>query len=374
MGKGQGSHGRRQPSLPDGPVGGGASDQGYPCARRGQPLRPTTAAQPGTCRPRPITARRDQPTGPIHRHDRTGRAGAALPGQRAHVIGEMEWASRGLRSLRVRGADQRNRAAIRPLRGSRPADTIERLQALRVPDENILDRFRFVGPSRTGRPGRVRCPARPGADAVVLDGVNEAMYLDAGWATTPAALPPPRGSWSNPAPRSARLCSLPTTPSKTRTSVAVTRPGNIHKGNGITGSLIALHNAAPSGRGERGALSMFVMKDGPGHPRGHANGRSRPAKPTSGRSSWTPPTAEIDQLDLVVHHATGERRATEEASGPRLPGGMTDAVAVLWPSRRSPRLSRQADKLTDRVRGAVRRYDGERVDLALERLVWLRDA
>lgn len=75
--------------------------------------------------------------------------------------------------------------------------------------------------------------------------------------------------------------------------------GSIHKGNGITGSLISLENVAPFGRGARGASHVFVMKDRPGHLRRHGKPTKLPGKTYVGTLIVDATYAEIDQLDLV---------------------------------------------------------------------------
>jgi hypothetical protein len=56
--------------------------------------------------------------------------------------------------------------------------------------------------------------------------------------------------------------------------------GSIHKGNGLTGSLILLENADPFGRGERGRSHVFITKDRPGYLRRHG----KPAGKVAGKT------------------------------------------------------------------------------------------
>jgi hypothetical protein len=56
--------------------------------------------------------------------------------------------------------------------------------------------------------------------------------------------------------------------------------GSVHKGNGLSGSLILLENAEPFGRGVKGRSHVYVTKDRPGHLRRHG----RPDKKVPGKT------------------------------------------------------------------------------------------
>ena len=58
-----------------------------------------------------------------------------------------------------------------------PTDTVQRLQALGVPDDTILAQLVFVGPNEPVDQFALAVLLDPAPSLVVLDGVNEAMSL-----------------------------------------------------------------------------------------------------------------------------------------------------------------------------------------------------
>jgi hypothetical protein len=103
---------------------------------------------------------------------------------------------------------------------------------------------------------------------VVLDGVNEAMAMHDmpsdtnGVATYRAVLVKPFTRAGAAVLSADHVAKDP----EKRGRYAL---GPVHKGNGITRSLILLENAEPFGRGERGVSHAFITKDRPGYLRRH---------------------------------------------------------------------------------------------------------
>jgi hypothetical protein len=96
--------------------------------------------------------------------------------------------------------------------------------------------------------------------------------------------------------------------------------GSVHKGNGITGSLIELVNAEPFGRGQRGRSHVYVNKDRPGHLR--RNGK--PQKKTPGVTY----IGELVLDDIRAFHPlttlTLHAPSAEETTTELQPGGTDD--------------------------------------------------
>jgi hypothetical protein len=77
--------------------------------------------------------------------------------------------------------------------------------------------------------------------------------------------------------------------------------GSIHKGNGLSGSLILLENAEPFGRGMRGASHVFVTKDRPGFLRREGRPGKLPGKTFMGTLAVDDTRNFHDYLVLSFH-------------------------------------------------------------------------
>jgi hypothetical protein len=244
--------------------------------------------------------------GEVHRPEPTvgwpRRDGLRLlyPGKEHTCIGEME-AGKSWFALAcaVSELTKGNTVLYVHFEEADPADTIERLQALHVPDDVILDRFRFVGPGEPVDQYAQAALLNPAPTLAVLDGVNEAMYLH-GWAgnDTDGAAAYRKHLVKPCTAVGAAVLSLDhvVKDEDKRKRNAI---GSIHKGNGITGALISLENIAPFGRGSRGVSYVFVNKDRPGHLRRHGKPAKLPGKTYVGTLIVDATYAEIDQLELV---------------------------------------------------------------------------
>ncbi|HXU97863.1 MAG TPA: hypothetical protein VFP03_07155 [Jiangellaceae bacterium] len=82
--------------------------------------------------------------------------------------------------------------------------------------------------------------------------------------------------------------------------------GSIHKGNGLTGSLIKLENVEAFGRGQSGASHMFVTNDRPGYLRQHGRPGKIPGKTYIGTLKVDDTRKRHDYLELEFHWPKGE--------------------------------------------------------------------
>lgn len=159
-----------------------------------------------------------------------------------------------------------------------PGDTVARLLALGVPASVILTKLRFVGPDSPVTPAALDGLTNPAPRLVVLDGVVEAMALHGQENREETGAAAYRRRLVKPFTRvGAAVLSLDhvvkDVERRGRTAI-----GSVHKGNGLSGSLIVLENHDPFGRGARGRSSVFVTKDRPGHLRRHGQPTRTPGK------------------------------------------------------------------------------------------------
>jgi hypothetical protein len=203
------------------------------------------------------------------------------PGKEHTVMGEMEsgkswYAAASVAAELTKG----NRVAYIHFEEADPADTIERLQALGVPDQTILERFAFAGPNEPVDPASLAVLLDPPPSLVVLDGVNEAMSMHGQAIRDEDGAAAFRRRLVKPCTAVGAATLGCDHVVKDRDRRGRDPLGSIHKGNGLTGSLILLENASPFGRGERGCSHVFVTKDRPGHLRRHG----RPDKRMPGKT------------------------------------------------------------------------------------------
>jgi hypothetical protein len=240
-----------------------------------------------------------------------------------------------------------------------PTGTVERLRIFGVPDEVIIDQFHFVGPNEPARAEWLAALVAWLPSLTVLDGINEAMSMHTMEIRDEDGVAAFRRRLVKPftAVGSAVLGADHVV--KDREKRGRSPLGSIHKGNGLTGSLILLEIAEPFGRGERGRSHVYVTKDRPGYLRRHGKRTKTPGKTFVGElvvdDSWHTPEPEVrfwapkDDEPAVSPNGQpdGERvlKAVELVTGKGLPVNLRN------------------------VRGACAGISNGRIDVALTALV-----
>jgi hypothetical protein len=111
----------------------------------------------------------------------------------------------------------------------------------------------------------------------------------------------------------------------------------VHKGNGVTGSLLYLENVAPFGRGERGCSHVCVTKDRPGDPRRHGRAGRTPGRTYMGSRRRRHPHAG-PTLDLAFLERPDEpQRAAAVARDQADDDKVLSVVGEIAGSRVQPR-------------------------------------
>jgi hypothetical protein len=179
------------------------------------------------------------------------------------------------------------------------ADTVERLRLLSIPDEILRTRFYFVGPDEPITPTKLVALLDLAPVLVILDGVNEAMSMHHMGIRDEDGAAAYRRVLVKPFTRIGAAVLSADDVVKDKDKRGRDPLGSIHKGNGLTGSLILMENVAPFGRGERGASHVFVTKDRPGHLRRHGRpDRKMPGKTYMGTLIIDDTKAWVPFLDL----------------------------------------------------------------------------
>ncbi|MDQ2880488.1 MAG: hypothetical protein M3Y48_04290 [Actinomycetota bacterium] len=203
------------------------------------------------------------------------------PGKEHAAIGEMEsgksWFA--LASVAVE-LNAENHVVYAHFEECDPSDSVDRLIALGVRDQDILRFLHFVGPERQVSTEALAGLLEPVPTLVVFDGVNEAMALHRWAIREEDGAAEFRRRLVKPCTKAgAAVLSLDhvvkDTERRSRNAL-----GSIHKGNGLSGSLILLENNEPFGRGQRGRSHVYITKDRPGFLRRHG----RPDKRTPGKT------------------------------------------------------------------------------------------
>lgn len=180
-----------------------------------------------------------------------------------------------------------------------PGDTIERLRALGVPDDVILARFMFVDPNEPVDAFALATLLDPAPMLVILDGVNEAMSLHGQAIREEDGAAAYRRLLVKPCTAVGAAVLSADHVVKDREKRSRTPLGSVHKGNGLTGSLILLENREPFGRLMRGVSHVFVTKDRPGHLRQHGSvDRKEPGKAYLGTLIVDDTREQVPRLDL----------------------------------------------------------------------------
>jgi hypothetical protein len=289
------------------------------------------------------------------------------PGKEHAVIGEMEsgksWLMLACCYAELAGAHP---VVYIHFEEADPTDTVERLQALGAHPADIVKWFRFVGPDEPVQPEWLAQLLDPPPALVCFDGVNEAMSLHGQKIREEDGAAAFRRLLVKPCTRVGAATLSADHVVKDREKRDRGPIGTVHKGNGLSGSLILLENAEPFGRGQRGRSHLFVTKDRPGHLR--RNGR--PDGKTPGKTFMGELVVDDTLLsgpDLELRFWAPRNADEDEAEAATEPGQLTtdddvvlQAVAELEAKGREPNIKN--------VR-AVATLRATLVDDALTRLV-----
>jgi hypothetical protein len=239
------------------------------------------------------------------------------PGKEHSVIGEME-AGKSWVALACAAAELADGKPVVYIHfeESDPSDSVERLVALGVRDNDILKLFRFVGPDRPVTPARLAALLDPAPTLVILDGVNEAMSMHGQAIREEDGAAEFRRRLVKPCTKvGAATLSLDHVV-KDREGRGRYALGSVHKGNALSGSLIVLENAEPFGRKMKGRSHVFVTKDRPGHLRRHGRPTKTPGKTFLGELIVDDTRRWVEWLELKFW-APADR---EEEAAPQVDG------------------------------------------------------
>ena len=284
------------------------------------------------------------------------------PAKEHAVIGEMESGKSWLAlACVVAELTKGNRVVYVHAEESDPTDTVERLQALGMSDSDILERFAFAGPIEPVDPYALAVLLDPAPSLVILDGVNELMSLHGQGIRDEDGVAAFRRRLVKPCTATGAAvlaCDHVVKDKERRGRDAL---GSIHKGNGLTGSLIALDNVAPFGRGARGCSHVYVTKDRPGHLRRHGRPSKLPGKTYMGSLIVDDERAWSDGLNLAFIEPPDEQRPETTASRDQ-----ADDNAILSVVAELGVIEMQASLRTIRAKAGMNK---DRVADALTRLV-----
>lgn len=202
------------------------------------------------------------------------------PGKEHACIAEMEGGKSWFAlACSVAELEKGNRVLYVHFEESDPGDTIERLRLLGLSAARITAGFDFVGPETPITQSVVDHFAEIPPTLVVLDGQNEAMALHGQGIRDEDGAAAYRARLVKPFTRlGAAVLSLDHVVKDSEKSAKGYALGSIHKGNGLSGSLIMLENEEPFGEGRRGASRIFITKDRPGRIRKHGRPTNVPRK------------------------------------------------------------------------------------------------
>lgn len=258
----------------------------------------------------------------------TRRDGLRLiyPGKEHSVIGEMESGKSWLIVACVVAELHAGQSVVYiHYEEADPTDTVDRVRALGVPDDQVLALLRFVGPEQPVSPQVLARLLDPAPSLVVHDGVNEAMALH-GWAIREEdGAADFRRHLVKPCTSVGAAVLSADHVVKDKESRGRYALGSIHKGNALNGALLVLENAEPFGRGQRGRSHVYVTKDRPGHLRRHGRATKTPGKTYVGELVIDDTRQHVDYLDLAFLAPDPEHRAESEAQ----PVGVMAKVSEL---------------------------------------------
>jgi hypothetical protein len=288
------------------------------------------------------------------------------PGKEHTVMGEMESGKSWFcLACAVAELDAGHHVVYIHFEESDPSDTVERLRALGATDEAIADRFLFVAPNEPVRPERMAILVGYSPSLAVLDGVNEAMSLHTMGIRDEDGVATFRRRLVKPFTAAGASVLGADHVVKDQEKRGRSPLGSIHKGNGLTGSLILLENADPFGRGERGRSHVFITKDRPRYLRRHGKPGGKVAGKTfigelviDDQDSWR----RVEGLDLkfwAPKEPTGEEATQPE--GPSDDEVVLQAVEDL--------IGKGFEANLRKVRVACKGFGKDRVENALTELV-----
>lgn len=290
------------------------------------------------------------------------------PGKEHSVIGEMESG----KSWWCAGCAAAELNAGRPVvyihfEECDPTGTVEKLQAFAIGAATILDLFRFVGPNEPVRPDWLAALLDPPPTLVILDGVNEAMAMHTMGIREEDGAAAFRRRLVKPCTAAGAATLAADHVVKDREKRGRDPLGSIHKGNGLTGSLVLLENADPFGRGLRGRTHVFITKDRPGYLRRHGRATRLPGKTFMGElvvddtgfygaevKLWAP----VDDAPAEADDAPAGQHEHDDAA-------VLATVAQLEGGEKEPNI-RNVRAL---VRESAGRMSNDRIEDALARLV-----
>jgi hypothetical protein len=169
--------------------------------------------------------------------------------------------------------------------------------------------FTFVGPAEPVDPWALAVLLDPPPSLVVLDGVNEAMSLHRLNPREEDGVALFRARLVKPCTAAGAAVLSADHVVKDRERRDRTPIGSVHKGNGLTGSLIYLDNVAPFGRGERGCSHVYVTKDRPGYLRRHGRPGRTPGRTFMGSLVVDDTRMSAPGLDLAFFEPPDEPSA-----------------------------------------------------------------
>jgi hypothetical protein len=307
---------------------------------------------------------RPEPTIGVYRRDGIR---FIYPGKEHSVIGEME-SGKSWFALACVAAELNNGNTVVYIHfeESDPSDTVERLQALGVPDEAIAARFRFIAPDRPVTAAQIgRLVAEPTPTLVILDGVNEGMSLMGAAIREEDGVAQFRRAVITPFIRAGcavLTCDHVVKDKESRGRYAL---GSIHKGNALSGALIVLENADPFGRGARGRSHIYVTKDRPGHLRKHGRATKTPGKTYVGELIVDDTRTHVSYLDLTILAPAEEKPATPDGDQAH---ELADAVHAVIAALPGGAVGSERDLLAQ-MRKAGWKVDDYRVRQAADDLV-----
>ncbi|MFG3709491.1 DnaB-like helicase N-terminal domain-containing protein [Micromonospora sp. NPDC047730] len=253
------------------------------------------------------------------------------PGKEHSVIGEME-AGKSWFALACVAAelDQGHHVVYVHFEEADPSDTVERLQALGVPDPAIAERFRFVAPARPVTEAQIARLVADSPSLVILDGVNEGMAMHGAAIREEDGVAAFRRLLIRPFINAGAAVLSADHVVKDRENRGRYALGSIHKGNALSGALILLENADPFGRNARGRSHIYVTKDRPGHLRRHGRGTKTSGKTFMGEMIVDDTRTHVSYLDLaILPPAEPKPSEADDDKTTELADAVHDVIAAL---------------------------------------------
>lgn len=229
------------------------------------------------------------------------------PGKEHSIIGETESGKSWFATASAATEMQNGNVVVYiHFEESDPADTVERLRLLHVPDDVIASKLRFVGPEAPVQPRLIAALLADSPTLVILDGVNEGMSLHGCDTRHEDGVAQFRRRVVKPCTAAGAATLAGDHVVKDREQRGRSEMGSIHKGNGLTGARILLETIDPFGRGKRGASAVYVTKDRPGFLRRSGKSDKLPGKTFMGVFSIDDTRLNVPFLELGFHAPSDE--------------------------------------------------------------------